>query len=91
MPSLGEEEPALHKETKGLRKDCGKPRVTVPENTAQPSSSSGTANVRIKNKTFAALKTRRGAPWKNSRVLNEPPVKPMDFCTTRSEWMPIAD
>ncbi|MBK8072217.1 MAG: hypothetical protein IPK34_09460 [Ramlibacter sp.] len=33
---------------------------------------------------------RAEAPWTNSRVLNEPPVMPIDFCTTRAALMPVA-
>src|SRR5665647_1759680 len=54
------------------------------------SNGNGMPKTSIKN---AGLMARRNAallPWKNSRVLNEPPIAPCDFCTMRGCLMPIA-
>ena len=50
----------------------------------------GSTNAPARNSHLTARRRAAVVPWKNSRVLNEPPMKPCDFCTMRGCLMPIA-
>ena len=82
MARLGEEEPALGQQAgrlRGQRQQPGQRRAGQQRPGEQPW------------KPTRAMRTARAeAPWTNSRVLNEPPVMPIDFCTTRAALMPVA-
>ena len=82
MVGLREEEPALGQQAgrlRGQRQQPGQRRAGQQRPGEQPWKP-----------TRATRTAGAGAPWKNSRVLNEPPVMPIDFCTTRAALMPVA-
>src|SRR5262249_59201762 len=53
-------------------------------------STNGTGNAAIKNVHLIRRSVCGVLPWKNSRRLKAPAVKPRDFCTTFAARMPVA-
>ena len=76
MIGLGEEEPAFSQQAQVLDSECQRERQEY----------AGTRNTHLTERNELA-----DAPWKYSRVLNEPPMKPHDFCSMRAWRMPMAD
>src|SRR5688572_25417391 len=53
-------------------------------------STTGTGKTSTRKLHFTARTTAAGRPWKNSRVLNEPPMNPWAFCSILGCLMPMA-
>ena len=61
----------------------------APDN-PDASAAAGTTNVKSRNSHFTLRSVAAARPWKNSRVLNEPPMKPCDFWMICGCLTPIA-
>jgi len=53
-------------------------------------NTSGTGNANVRKSHLTNLNLRSEAPWKYSRVLNEPAMEPWAFCSIRLCRTPIA-
>ena len=88
MAGLGEEEPALGEQSCRLHRQRHQP-VPAPS-IAMHTSTSGAANASSWKPTRVRRTACSDARWKNSRVLNEPLMKPCDFWTIRGCLIPMA-
>src|SRR5450759_5332387 len=64
--------------------------VIETQDRAAVSSTIGATKTPSTNSHLIERRKNRVLPWKNSRVLNEPPMNPWDFCAILGCLMPIA-
>ena len=90
MVRLGEEIPALGEEARVLHDERGGEQRRADSRAAGEQQRRHREHQREEAPSAPRARTSRDRPWKNSRVLNEPPMKPCAFCTMRGCLTPIA-
>ena len=91
MLRLREEEPALGEQPGHLDEQRDEQSARRAARPTRPAQDEHRHRERAGDRAALIVPSAaREAPWKNSRVLNEPADMPIEVCTSRSARMPVA-